>query len=678
MLIFWLPASSQVKDVLFEKENFPKEDKEKFKDALKNIKLGDKFYEYGSRATYIQALEYYLKANDFNPSNSALLYKIGNCYLFSLDKSKAVFFLEKAFQINPKISTDIKFLLGEAYFFNQDIDNAVLNYSEYLKEQPADAPEERITRIKKNLQLCEVAKRFMAAPECFIIENLGPTINTIYPEYAPVITADESKMLFTSCRDNTLGGGRDPIDLFYYEDIYISLKKGEDEWSAPIHPGAPLNSEYHDATVGLSPDGQRLLMYRGDNGGDLYESRLEGDGYGDPVRLPKPINSSFHECSASYSPDQNTLYFVSDRPGGFGGHDIYYCKKDKNNKWGDAINLGPVINTELDENGVFMHPDGKTLYFSSQGHGGMGGYDFYSSTFENGKWSEPRNLGYPLNTTDDDVFIVISADSRHGYFASYRAEGFGEKDIYRVTFLGGDKPLVDNNEDNLLASIIEPFRQALLAPTQIQKSSELTLVKGTIYDAATQSPLEASIDITDNKKNELVNSFDFKGKTGNYLIALPSGYNYGIAVKAKGYLFHSENIDIPAGQGYMELSKDVAMDKVEVGKKIILRNIFFDFDRITIKPESRSELGQLIKMMKEMPGLKIEITGHTDNKGTFAYNQELSDDRALAVVNYLVENGIEHSRLSYKGMGFSQPIATNDTEEGRQVNRRIEITITGK
>ncbi|MHC1706774.1 MAG: OmpA family protein [Bacteroidales bacterium] len=671
-------AVCQVKDIAFEKENFPREDRDKLSEAIKNIKKGDKFYEYGSRATYIQALEYYLLANDFNPSNAELNYKIGNCYLYSLNKSRAAFFLEKAYAIHPKVSPDIKFLLGEAYFFNQDIDNAVMNYSEYLKEQPKDAPEERISNIRKNLDLCDVARKFMAAPECYIIENLGSTINTVFPEYAPVITADESKMLFTSCRDNTLGGGRDPVDLFFYEDIYISPKKGEDEWSIPIHPERPLNCEYHDATVGLSPDGQRLLMYRGDNGGDLLESRQTGDGYGEPKALPKPINSSWHESSASYSPDQNTLYFVSDRPGGVGGHDIYSCKREKNNRWGEAINLGPVINTEKDETGVFMHPDGKTLYFSSQGHVTMGGYDFFSSTLENGKWTTPRNLGFPLNTTDDDVFIVISADGRHGYFASYRAEGLGEKDIYRVTFLGGDKPLVDNNEDNLLASIIEPFKQAKLAPTQVRKSKQLALVKGTVYDAEKRNPLDATIDITNNSNSELVNSFEFKGLTGNYLITLPAGNNYGIAIKAEGYLFHSENMNIPENQSYFEQIRDIPMDKVEVGKKIILRNIFFDFDQSTMKPESRAELGQLISLLKEIPGLTLEITGHTDNRGTQEYNLELSGNRAKEVLDYLVNNGIDRKRLSYTGRGFSQPLSSNETEEGRRANRRIEVTVTGK
>lgn len=682
LLIFLLLISGfafgQIQDVPFEKGNFTRDQRDRLREAIQNIKDGNSFYEIGRKATYMQALEYYLKANDFNPNNAELNYKIGKCYLYSLEKSRAVYFLDKAYKIKPGISSDIKYLIGQAYHFNQDIDKATLYYTEYLATIRKDDPDNRIKEVTKKLQECDVAKRLMANPERFIIENVGSSINTKFPEYAPVITADESKMLFTSSRDNTIGGGIDPVDLFYYEDIYISPRMSSGEWSFPLHPGKPLNTEYHDATVGLSPDGQKLLMYRGDNGGDLFESRLKGDEYGEPVRLPKPINSKYHEPSASYSPDQNTLYFVSDRPGGYGGHDIYSCKMGKDGRWGDAENLGPVINTPYDEAGVFMHPDGKTLYFSSEGHDNMGGLDFFYSVLENGKWSEPKNLGYPLNTTDDDVFIVLSADSRHGYFASYRTDGYGEKDIYRVTFLGPEKPLVDNNEDNLLASVIEPFRQDIIAPKVVDRTSQLTILKGTVYDAVTNDPLGAAIDLTNNVKNELVSSFESNDKSGKYLVVLPSGINYGIAVRADGYLFHSENFDIPISQGYQEIVKDIYLNKVEVGKKIILRNIFFDFDRYTLRPESTAELDRLLALLKGMPRLKVEISGHTDSYGSAAYNAVLSENRAKAVVDYLVAHGIEKSRLTFAGYGFTQPIATNSTDEGRQLNRRTEFKIMAK
>ncbi|HRY31514.1 MAG TPA: OmpA family protein [Bacteroidales bacterium] len=673
-----LPAlKAQEKNTEFIKQNFPKEKHELLKDALRNIKEGDLYYQYGNRATYLQALDYYLKANDFNPNNDDLNYKIGKCYLVSLEKSKAVFFLEKAARINPGIAPDIQYLLGQAYHFNQMIDQAGRAYTTYLSGISGKGNEQAVKEVQKKLKECEVARKLMGNAEKVTIENLGSNINTKYPEYALVITADESKLLFTSSRDNTVGGDIDPIDLYYYEDIYISPRISDQEWSVPLHPGKPLNTEYHDATVGLTPDGQKLLMYRGDNGGDLYESQLKGEEYGNPVKLPRPVNSKYHEPSACYSPDQQTLYFVSDRPDGYGGHDIYSCSI-KDGRFGDAVNLGPVINTEYDETGVFMHPDGKTLYFSSQGHPTMGGFDIFYSVLEQGVWSEPRNLGFPVNTTDDDVFIVLSADGRRGYLASYRPGGYGEKDIYRVTFHGPEKPLVDNTEDNLLASIIEPFRQAVMAPVAESRTSQLTLLKGTVYDAVTLEPLGAAIDITDNSIGEVVSSFESNMVSGKYLIALPSGKNYGIAVRADAYLFHSENFDIPQSRGYQEVEKDVYLNVIEVGKKIVLRNIFFDFDRYTLRPESRAELNRLLELLKQMPRLKVEISGHTDSFGSESYNQVLSENRAKAVVEFLVAAGIDKTRLIYKGYGLTQPIASNATDEGRQLNRRTEFKILAK
>ncbi len=671
-------SCAQVQDVPFSKDYFPKEQREQLQEAVRNIKEGDEFFEIGQRAAYLQALDYYLKANNFNPNNAELNYKIGKCYLFSMHKAKSIYFLEKANKMKPNVAPDLSLLLAQAFHFNLEIDKAEEYYKIFLGHFAPNDQGLEPKDIERKIRECETARWFIKHPERVFIDNLGDVVNTSFPEYAPVITADESKMLFTSCRDNTIGGGIDPIDLFYYEDIYISPHSPPDLWSAPIHPGKPLNTDFHDATVGLSPDGRRLLMYRGDNGGDLFESVLQGDEYGDPYRLPNEINTKYHECSASYSPDQNTLYFVSDKPGGQGGHDIWVAKRDKKGRWETAVNLGPTVNTTMDEAAVFMHPDGKTLYFSSEGHETMGGFDLFYSVFENGGWSEPKNLGYPINSTDDDLFLVLSADGRHGYYASYKPDGYGDKDIYRITFLGPEKPLIDDNEDNLLASIIEPFRQAVFAPTIEIPSSQLTLLKGIVVDAVSREPLGASIEITDNEKDEQVTITESNSKSGRFLVALPSGINYGIAVRKDGYLFYSENIDIPRAMGYSVVEKEIALEKIEVGKKIVLRNIFFDVDKFKLRPESKAELDRLLTLMNEMPKLRIEISGHTDNQGTEAHNQVLSQNRAKAVVIYLIEHGIEADRMVYQGYGYSQPVATNSTAEGRQLNRRTEFKIIAK
>ncbi|MFN5786021.1 MAG: OmpA family protein, partial [Flavobacteriia bacterium] len=385
----------------------------------------------------------------------------------------------------------------------------------------------------------------------------------------------------------------------------------------------------------------------------------------------------YHESSACYSPDGNALYFVTDKPGGLGDRDIYVSYKDAKGKWGEAINLGPVINTKYGEEAVYIHPDGKTLYFSSQGHQTMGGFDIFKSVYNDSLkiWSKPENIGFPVNTPDDDVFLVVSASGKRGYYTSFNPNGFGEKDLYMITFLGPEKPMAQRNEDNLIASQAAPVKETVVAPVMEIKEAQLTILKGVITDALTTKPLEATIEIIDNQANQVIASFTSNSSTGKYLVSLPAGKNYGIAVKKEGYLFHSENFDIPNTAAFQQVEKDVELKKVAVGSKIILKNIFFDFDKATLRPESTNELQRLTKLLHDVPTLKIEISGHTDSKGANEYNLKLSDNRAKAVVDYLIKAGISSNRLVYKGYGEEQPISTNETDEGRQLNRRTEFKI---
>ena len=666
-------------NVDFSKKNFPDKKKE-LKAALKELKKGNELFDGAltpNSGNFTAALEHYLKANDFNPNNALLNYKIGKCYINSYNKIKAISFLETALKLDPKVNPGIHFLLGQAYHLNLEFDKAITEYTTYKESLSPQDLEKFQKKIDKKIAESNNAKELVKNPVRVFIDNVGPSINTIYPEYSPIINADESMMIFTSRRDNTTGGGKSLEDLMYYEDIYIATNSG-DTWNPATNIGKPINSDDNDATVGLSPDGQTLLVFKSSRGGDIYQCKLEGNHWSKPKRLPKVINSKYHESSATFGPDGKTLYFVSNRPGGYGGRDIYVSKMNDKGKWTKAVNLGPTINTEYDEEGVFMHPDGKTLYFSSQGHKTMGGYDIFKSTFEDGKWSEPENIGYPINTPGDDVFFSISASGLHGYYTSAMAGGYGDKDIYMVTLLGPEKPVICNNEDNLLASLTKPLSETVIEPTVAIKSNQLTLLKGIIVDDVSSSPLKATIELTDNTKNEVIASFESNSSTGKYLVSLPSGVNYGIAVKADGYLFHSENFDIPAATGYNEIVKDIRMKKIEVGNKIVLNNIFFDFGKASLRPESTAELDRLVKMLNDMSSLKIEISGHTDNVGNAAFNKTLSENRAKAVVDYLVKKGINQKRLTFVGYGFDQPIAPNDTEENRQKNRRTEFKVVSK
>lgn len=485
-----------------------------------------------------------------------------------------------------------------------------------------------------------------------VITNPGKEINSAFPDYAPVVSADGELLIFTSRRPVT--DKEKEKNKASKENIYSSTyKKSKNKWTKATMLDENVNEPgRHNSAIAISNDGQHMLLYRDDvtGNGDIFESTLHGKVWSVPVKLPEPVNSPDHESSASYSPDGKTIYFVSDRAGGHGGLDIWKCTMNEDSTWGKAKNLGTMINTSSDEEGVFMHPDGKTLYFSSKGHKSTGGYDIFKSVFSNNKWSEPVNLGSFINTPEDDVYFVLTADGITGYYSSIKKSGIGENDIYIINFIRTEKEL----------------------------GPALTLLKGTITDEITGDSLEATIVIKDLEKNEEVTTIYSNSETGKYLVSLPSGKNYGISVNSTGYLFHSENVNIPLSTGYQEIIKDVQLKKIEIGKSITLNNIFYDFDKSTLRSESISELDRMVLLMTENPTIKIELSSHTDNVGSDEYNLSLSQDRAQSVVDYLITKGINKDRLVAKGYGESKPIATNDTDDGRQQNRRTEFKITSK
>ena len=482
------------------------------------------------------------------------------------------------------------------------------------------------------------------------IKKLMPPLNTPFNDYAPVVSADGSILLFTSNRPTTereIAKGK--VGREYIYEVTLDAKK---KWGAPKLLGPAVNAPgRNNSAIALSPDGQRMLIYRDDNegNGNIFGSVLNGTEWSEPIEFPEPINSDKHESSACYSPDGRTIYFVSDRKGGAGGKDIWYVTRSDNDHWGAAMNMGAAINTPEDEQGIFLHADGHTLYFSSKGHGSTGGHDLFMSIFGNEAWSAPKNLGPPLNTPGDDLYLVFLADGRTAYMSSERSGGMGEKDLYdvKLTPIAGRK-----NHDPLL-----------------------TVLKGMVIDEETKQPLESDIGITDNVKNVSVSTQRTNSSTGNFLLSLPSGKNYGISVSAPGYLFHSENFELNDTAGYKEVVKLIEMKKLKVGKTIVLNNMFYDFDKATLRPESAKELDALVELLDENPGLRIELGSHTDDRGADDYNHKLSEARASSVVVYLVGKGIAQDRLVARGYGETSSITANDTEEGRQQNRRTEFKV---
>ena len=382
-----LSCTVQAQNVEFDKKNFSKDEKKEFKEARGELKEGNDYFE---AFRYSTALEHYKAAQGFNPDNALLNYKVGMCYLKTMTKVKSIPYLEKALKLDPQVKADARYLLGRGYHLNYEFDKAIEEYKTYRANPGVEAKQVTavMAKVNKNIEECLVGKKLLKDPARVFIDNLK-AVNSPYPEYSPLISADESIMIFTSRRSNTTGGGKDEgSDFHYFEDVYMSYQN-DGRWSSPVNVGKPINTEVHDATVGLSPDGQSLFVYRfqmGD-GGDIYQCELQGETWSKPKHLGKNINTKFHESSACFSGDGRTMYFVSDKTeGGLGGRDMYMATLDNpdakignKKRWGSAFNLSTVLNTKYNEEGVFMHPDGKTLYFSSKGHETMGGYDIFKA-----------------------------------------------------------------------------------------------------------------------------------------------------------------------------------------------------------------------------------------------------------------------------------------------------------
>lgn len=673
-----LAVAANAQNVPFDKSAFPN-DKAGLKEANSNMKIGDRIFDDGNFSYYNLAIPYYQSAHSFNPDNAEVNYKLGVCLLHSAYKYKSLPFIERAFELDPDYDGySFHYLLGRAHHLNSHWDVALKHYEkqlDILRRQKADPAS--VEAVLKYIEEVNNGKDLTASEERVWIDNLGERINSEWPEYAPLISTDESLLIITARRPGAVGGLTDEVDNLPYEDIYLSRNVGG-KWTPLVNLGENINGTGHDASSGLSPDGKTLFVFKGSQSGngDIYVSQREGQVWTKPKSLGKHINTKAHETSAALSYDGRELYFISDREGGLGGKDIWSSQWDTQKEdWGPASNLGATVNSIYDEDGVYLHPDGKTLYFSSRGHNSMGGNDIFFTEKVNGVWQKPVNIGHPINTPDDDVFFVVAADGRTAYYASIREDGYGDKDIYRITFLGPEKqPVLDVEEQLLVGSNAKQMVLPMQEEVKI-RTSRMILLKGVVVDDKTNAPVEAHIDLIDNRTSGVVATFTSDPQSGAYLVMLPAGRNYGLNVSADTYLFNSMNFDIPDTAMYKEFYKVIRLSRIKIGERIVLRNIFFDYNAFTIRDESEAELERLHKLMLENPQIKVEISGHTDNVGGDDYNQKLSENRARAVVDHLVSSGVPKDRLLYAGYGKSQPIATNDTPEGRQENRRTEFKI---
>jgi len=572
--IFFLISEVWGQSIPFKRSYF--KGKKGFSKAYQEFLDGIDAYEQN---VYYEAIGDLEKANEFNPDNAEVNYMLGDCYLHTIYKAKALKYLKKAEELDPEVDKKIYYKLGLAYQYNYKFKEAK---KEYYHFKISLQPEELYvwdSVITKKMNECDVGLLLMSNPTNGLVVNVK-NVNSEYSDYAALVTGDGKVMYFTSRRKGTTGGGMDYNDMQYYEDVYYSVKK-KYRWQQPINVGPPINTKRHDATVGISIDGLILFVYRGNvNNGDIFYSVMRDSTWMTPRPLPDPINTKYHENSASLAYDNRTLYFVSDRPGGYGGKDIYVTVMQDDSSWSTPVNLGPTINTPYNEDGVFIHPDNRTLYFSSQGHKTMGGYDiFFSVKDKDGKWTEPQNLGYPINTPDDDVFFVTDASGEQGYYTSVRIDGSGMKDIFRINF-----PSTENS----------------------QQTSKITFLHG---KALTKDslPVKAYIYLYDLKTNKHIGTYFTNDRTGAFAVSLPDGHLYGLYFKPELYLPTIIELDNSTSHTFKDSTMNMILSEKESDIPIHIVNN----DSLAI--ESLPLMNNLADYVKLYSYKKFEVSG-TSNK----------------------------------------------------------------
>jgi outer membrane protein OmpA-like peptidoglycan-associated protein len=563
---------------------------------------------------------------------------LGDIYRRQYKHNPAIEQYLRVIALNPEFNRSVYLKIGDEEINEGQYREALRHLQKYLA-YPDIAAQSKLN-AQKLVADCVFSIHAIANPVLFKPVNLGPAINTGDDEYLPVTTADESTLIFTRKTNNN-------------EDFYKS-DKADGKWQTAVYLSDQINtSEYNEGAQSVSQDGNFLFFTgcnRPDGLGrcDIYIAQKKGTDWVKPFDLSPPVNTPGWEAQPAISADGRTLYFVSNRPGGYGGYDIWKSKLTAKG-WGEPENLGPNINTQFDEQSPFIHPDDSTLYFCSNGWPGLGGKDLFVSRLgRDGKWKKPENLGYPINTNGDESGLTVTADGEHAFFSSNKLEGYGGYDIYNFELPPADRPQI------------------------------VTYVKGAVRDAKTKAPLEAAVEIIDLIRDSIVYRNYSTAEGGNFLATLIAGKNYGLNISKPGYLFYSENFSLLGYQDKKAFELVVSLEPIEIGGKVILNNIFFDTNQYNLKPESVAELEKLLQFLKTNPTLHIEISGHTDDVGNAQLNQTLSENRAKSVYQYLVHQKINPARLVYKGYGKTQPIAGNTSDEGRKKNRRTEFKIIEK
>lgn len=654
-------------------------------------RMGMEIFDYEHRK---QASEMFILATKANPNNAKAYFMAGQSIMLSMKKGQALPYFKKAYAIDKRIDSDILFYIGKAHHYSANFDSALFFYNQYYRELLLSTSSNRGKKkdeLNRKIEECYYAKLMMDYPVDVTITNLGENINSEYSDYAPAVDKNDEFILFTTRRPEDNKNSRVAKDHEYYEDIFYSNKENS-AWAKAKAMKEPLNTNYHNASIAISPDATEILLYNDSNGGDIYITYKQADGsWSMPVTM-EGINTPYVENSASITEDNKTLYFVSGRPDGIGGTDIYTCTRDSRGRWSKPQNLGSVINTDRDEDAVYISPNGKHLYFSSNGHLGMGDLDIFRSTFNDKTqlWERPINMGYPINSVENDIYFVMSGTENIAYFASVREPSIGEEDIYRLD-LNNWKPAPytqDNfqevaeakdefNPHDMTVSVTDATQSNVYSKYEMAENTSVeSLLNFHIYVADGNSANPVSAKVTLTKSTQDVTQLA-ESRPGYYqgIINIKSneGAHYKLHVSGTDYLPYSANYYFVGSTINQPVIIDtVFLDKMTVNYSRVL-NVYFDINSDV--PKSLDDVRYLEQVMKSSNTIKVEIGGHTDNTGLPEYNVDLSKRRSDAIKKYLVAAGVDESRITTKGYGDTRPIADNINRAGRKLNRRTEFTI---
>ncbi|MFC6224314.1 OmpA family protein [Hymenobacter artigasi] len=620
----------------------------------KDLKTGNKFFE---QENYRAALPYYEKVLAKDPNNAKALFNAGISYM-SFDKEKASDYIYKAQKLKPKVSKDVEYWLGRVDHLNYNFDEAVAHFQAYnatLKKN-----DQRKEELAQLIQHSKNAKVQFNSPKDIFVKNLGPTINTQFSEHSPVISSDNKMLIFTSRGENVTGATGSVSDKKnksvaadgeYYEDIFEATRVDDENWQKPRSLSGVLNGKGHDASIQLFDNDTKMLMYRNDNNGDIFVTDKSGGDWTAPKSLDGNINSKAFESDAFITPDGLTIYFSTGKYSEDGTLDLYTSTRTSTGSdWGTARSLGANINTKYDDDSPYLSKDGKTLYFSSRGHNTMGGYDIFKSDYDEAgrKWGPAQNMGYPVNTPDDDSYYRLSPDGSYAYLSSYRIGGYGEKDIYTINYI----------------------KNANIVGKVFSSKDSTTVIPGVELVFSGSQADKTALSFRDVTKPD-----------GAYQVAVLSGRTYQVAVSKDGKPIETQEFAVPVSTNdSTTITKNFYINYVDTTATGLFatKNIYFDTDKYKLRPESITTLKEISQVLTANPGINISVEGHCDSRNTDEYNMVLGQNRANAAFNYLKKQGIAEARMTTVSYGERRPAAPNDSPENMQLNRRDEFKVVLK